>query len=136
MEPDDWTPSTEKLKIVEINANDEFFLDGLKTEDFFEFYDPVKDLIDQKWADEKYGKTSKVLSCPKCFNGVCFDCKEDGSTFIAKKTYHTTIGCSFKQSSTNELYFSVDCENCLCNLGVLDPTTSLYHLFHVLEGSG
>lgn len=132
---DDWAPNTKKLKIVEVKANDEVFLQELKQENEMpEFYDPVKDLKHAKWAERKYGKIGKILSCPSCFTSVSFDCKVDGEIFVATETFHTRVGEKVHKSE-NENFLSVTCEVCSCTLGVLDPETHLFHLFHVLEGN-
>lgn len=134
-EIDEWAPNTEKLKIIELNANDEVFIKELKEESGLpEFYDPIKDLKHAKWAEAKYGIMRKVLSCPSCFTSVSFDSKADGEIFIASETFHTKIGEKLHKSE-NETFLSVTCEVCSCTLGVMDPSSHLFHLFHVLEGN-
>jgi hypothetical protein len=135
-EDDDWVPSNARLKIVNINAADEALMPGLHEKDDLELHDPVKDIKYEKWAEEKFGKSETVLSCPKCFTAVAYDAILDGQNFLASKTVNTVVGKTYQKSKDEEVFLSVECSICGCDLGLLDPTTHNYHLFHVLEGYG
>ena len=133
---DDWTPSSTRLEIRELLADDDKFLKDLShPESSIDFYDPIQDLKYEKWLSESHSKVSTVLSCPKCFTSVCYDSEEHSSSFLASETCHTSVGTSYHKAE-DSIYLSVSCSICACDLGVFDPNTDTYHLFHVLSGSG
>lgn len=133
---DDWQPNERKLEIVAVEAGDEKFMNELKKVDKdMELYDPIKDMKYEKWVKNKFGKARNVLSCPKCFTEICYEADIDDGNFIAKKTVGTVVGNSYQKTKDNEMFLTVDCQVCDCTLGVLDPTSHTYHLFHVLEST-
>lgn len=133
-EDDDWHPSDCRLIKVEVKADDSSLMQRMENEENLpELYDPVKDLKYEKWAKEKFGKVEAALSCPKCFTGICFEWKSEKNNYTARKTFNTLVGDEV-HSAEQEKFLSVKCAHCKCTLGVLDPASHLFYLFHVLEG--
>lgn len=134
---DDWIPSDQKLERIEIDAEDDSLIKSLKkNQENLSFYNPIQDLKYEKWAENTFGKISKVLSCPKCFTSICYDSIEEKDTHRSMKTFNTKIIPDIQKSNNDEIYLPVNCEECNCNLGVYDPKSKYYYLFHVLGGNG
>lgn len=131
-ESDDWTPPKFKLEIIEVDADDESILKEISAFDSdLDFYDPIKDLKYEKWQSAQHPIHSSALSCPKCFTTICYNSTVSFPSYTTSKTINTSIGSTCHESATS-LYLSVDCEICSCNLGVFDPVTKEFNLFHVL----
>lgn len=59
-----------------------------------EFYDPVADDRDEKWAaEQRQGrKSDALLSCPGCLTTVCIDCQQHAE-FEGQFRAMFTINC-------------------------------------------
>jgi hypothetical protein len=132
---DDWVPNSSKLLKTQLKADDSTLMNSLKDEqDLPELYDPVQDLKYEQWAVHQYGNSKSPLSCPKCFTCISSNSVVEGTSHLSKKTFNTSIGEKVLKSEF-ESFLSVTCEVCGCMLGVMDPDSHIFHLFHVLEGN-
>lgn len=130
------------------------------------FYDPLQDEKNEEWIYSNLRKDRDsqpiVLSCPKCFTQLCFECQMHESyenQFRALFAQNCKInltrtlkpqGNNGKQKEnmieeeedianlrqTFEIYFSVECNICSTEVGVYGADSKLYIFFHVLPGLG